>query len=110
MRLPGGAAKGSPQKSVMAAASQLGRSWDERPQLLTQPHEDIYRCSGTRRIFTWKFVQIASPLQIVSDLPDSKGNAEEESDMGCSRSGDRAWGDPAGGISEECVKVPGGSV
>jgi len=53
--------------------------------------------------------KLASPLQIVSDLPDSKGNAEE-SDMGCSRSGDRAWGDPAGGIIKECVKVPGGSV
>lgn len=58
VKLPGGAAKGSPQKSVMVAASQLGRSWDERPQLLIQPHEDIYRRSGTRRIFTWKFVRI----------------------------------------------------
>ena len=41
VRLLGGAAKASPQKSVMVAASQLGRSWDEGLQLLTQLHEDI---------------------------------------------------------------------
>lgn len=57
--LPGGPAEGSPGRPVTAAVPRLGRSWDEMPQLLTQPHEDIYRHSGAGRIFTWKFVQIS---------------------------------------------------